>query len=834
MPVRKDEKQQVAELIATLRDAHREIRTLIKSAKREEAAVILADCQECMESVYAFVCDAARLNETEHQTLQARCTDYIRALFEVSNADSSVSATECYEQLQRTLKSAANFIINDLPTRKEIVFFPYKAAMWDCLESVWSAACADRDCDVYVVPIPYYTKNRDGSLGRRHYEGTDFPRYVTVMPFTKYSLKDRKPDIAYIHNPYDEGNHVTSIDPGYYCEEIKKYAGLLVYVPYFVAGTSGMMMKTAASYRADLTIALSAAFGRDIAQIAGEKKVAALGNPKVDAVLNPIADITLPDEWRQIIAGRKVIFFNTHINSLINLPNRQIAKLRSIFADFAGRKDLVLLWRPHPLSAETIRSMRASVLQSYQRLVDEYRANNIGIYDESADFHTAFFAADAYYGDPSSLSYLFGLTGKPMLQINTGNITPDRELLFSSARLIGDTLYAVSMDFQLLFAVNMEEGKARYLAPITKVHLRKNCILPGMAHAEGKLLCAPSLGEHICVYDTASGEREHISLKPEFFSPAGSINFQDVVVCGSRVFFIPFTYGRIVCYDKADGSLRYIDFRDKLRPIQTQECPIIDGAAFGIGSAVVEGEIYIPLRGVNAVFVLNAAKLTSRVIPVGSKRSGFAACCFAEGCLWFSPAAGKSGLLRWNIKTGETTEFPEINGRGLSCWQIVYADGRVWVNMPAGLGLCSVDVATNEVHFETVWDSDMEIGGVPRREFAMFLSGENNAYLLAQSAGDRRIYRIDRSGRKALFVPDLDEEQTRLVRAALPDKDTGILSSGYFRWENRLDSPAEKLARMIECEPVSAEQTAAFSRIIANSDGSAGKKIHEFVKRRSN
>lgn len=35
-------------------------------------------------------------------------------------------------------------------------FFPYKASMWDSLESVYLVAKEDSDCDVYCVPISYY------------------------------------------------------------------------------------------------------------------------------------------------------------------------------------------------------------------------------------------------------------------------------------------------------------------------------------------------------------------------------------------------------------------------------------------------------------------------------------------------------------------------------------------------------------------------------------------------------------------------------------------------------------------------------------------------------
>lgn len=57
----------------------------------------------------------------------------------------------------------------------EVVFLPYKASMWDSLESVWRKYDADPEWRAKVVPIPYYDKNADGSFGEYHYEGNEYP-----------------------------------------------------------------------------------------------------------------------------------------------------------------------------------------------------------------------------------------------------------------------------------------------------------------------------------------------------------------------------------------------------------------------------------------------------------------------------------------------------------------------------------------------------------------------------------------------------------------------------------------------------------------------------------
>ena len=90
----------------------------------------------------------------------------------------------------------------DIPVRKEVVFFPYKASMWDSLESVYLAAKEDPECDAYCVPIPYYVRNPDRSLGQMHYEGNEYPKNIEVIDWQSWAGGERKPDVIYIHNPF--------------------------------------------------------------------------------------------------------------------------------------------------------------------------------------------------------------------------------------------------------------------------------------------------------------------------------------------------------------------------------------------------------------------------------------------------------------------------------------------------------------------------------------------------------------------------------------------------------------------------------------------------------
>ena len=87
---------------------------------------------------------------------------------------------------------------------------------------MWKAADEDPDCDAYVIPIPYYDKNQDGSFGEMHYEGDQYPDYVPITAYDEFDFQSHHPDMIFIHNPYDQYNYVTSVDPFLYRPQLKK------------------------------------------------------------------------------------------------------------------------------------------------------------------------------------------------------------------------------------------------------------------------------------------------------------------------------------------------------------------------------------------------------------------------------------------------------------------------------------------------------------------------------------------------------------------------------------------------------------------------------------
>ena len=388
----------------------------------------LTDCQEAAISV------GEAIEQIEGDDTKAvRCLEhYCERLYQISLQLQNTAAQKIYKSLESGLVKAENEI-KHMPVRKTAVFLPYKASMWDSLESVWKAACDDEEWESVVIPIPYYNRNTDDSLGEMQYEGADFPEDVPVTDWQQYSLEKEHPDIIFIHNPYDQFNIVTTVHPLFYASRIKDYTEKLVYIPYFVhqndivaehycvlPGTiyADVVILQSEKVREQYLRYYEAALpelvekqGRE----AIEKKFQALGSPKFDVPADSQNDI--PEEWREFLGqGKKVIFFNTHLRGLMQGQSEQfLRKLEWVFNFFQKQEDVVLLWRPHPLMVETARAMNPEAVEPYLKLVERYRRQKIGIYDDSRELHRAIDLSDAYYGSGSSVVELFRQQGKPVM-----------------------------------------------------------------------------------------------------------------------------------------------------------------------------------------------------------------------------------------------------------------------------------------------------------------------------------------------------------------------------------------------------------------------------------
>ena len=444
--MRKVQKQQVEELLRQIGEAHIQLKQYIEQGSMQTAMELLTECQNAAIAIGTLIEDT----EGKGQQAVTILEEYCELIYQIHGslaAGSNVNANKIYKSLRQKLIKAENSVRNDIKIKTVAVFLPYKASMWDSLESVWKAADADPDCDVYVVPVPYYDKNPNGSFREIHYEGDLYPAYVPITRYDKYDLEAEHPDVIYIHNPYDQCNLVTSVPPFYFSENLKKFTDKLVYIPYFVlteikpnddVAIEGMkhFITTPAVFNAHRVIVQSEDMKQvyikvlldstnnhsDAARKYWEDKILGLGSPKFDKVSSTKKEnLEIPKEWLRIInkpdgSRKKIIFYNTSVGALLQHNEKMLEKMLYVFDVFKeNQEEVALLWRPHPLIQATVESMRPQLWMEYNRIVRKYREEGWGIYDDSSDIDRAIALSDAYYGDGSSVVQMYQQTGKPIM-----------------------------------------------------------------------------------------------------------------------------------------------------------------------------------------------------------------------------------------------------------------------------------------------------------------------------------------------------------------------------------------------------------------------------------
>jgi hypothetical protein len=733
--MRKNHQKQISELLKTLGEAHIEIKRRLLSGDIPSVMRLLSDCQDGAAQAGNFIEKLEGEGTKTVMLLEEYCESLYRTGLETEYSnENGESAAKRVKKLQARLVAIENSVKTELvPDKIEIAFIPYKASMWDALESVWLAAKDDPSCDAYVIPAPYYDRLTDGSFGRMHYEGGEYPDYVPVTDWRDYDFEERRPDMIFTHNPYDGGNLVTSIHPDFYCERLKIFTDLLVYIPYFVTvdDVPEHFCVCAGTLHADRVIVQSEKIRQTYIRVfkefekknnckgrfgRAETKFVALGSPKFDKVLSTKReDCDIPAGWRRLIekpdgTRKHIILYNTSIAAILEGNERYLKKLRSVLDTFREYDDVVLWWRPHPLNEATYGSMRPQLLAEYESLIASYRRAGLGIYDDTPDLHRAVAWTDAYYGDWSSLVVMYGLTGKAMCIQNTYMLSQNhRGLAFESMCDGGEYFWFTSCDFNALFRMDKRTWEAEYMGSFPNERLGALRLYGLIATYNGKLYFAPYYANEIAIYDIASREFEKIALAPvetDRNASYGAEKFYSIKQCGKWIFFIPASYPALLRYDTENGALEY--FSEWISPLNKHMAEADSHKIFFADAVIVENKIYAAAWNANAVVVFDTDAYDANIIIVGDKTCRYKSICFDGSVFWLLPRH-ENAVVMWDSVSSECKEY----GLPASCikkeygfWSICYASGAVWLFPCQTNSAMKIDVRNGAVSGADVFQAE--------------------------------------------------------------------------------------------------------------------------------
>lgn len=660
--MRKYQVEQIKKHISGLYDVQWEIKHCMEEKTYQTADELVIACQELAIQIGNFIEQV----ECEGHVTVSHLESYCEVIFQVHEAlqaGDEVNSDLLFEKLNNALAAVENSIKNDMKIRREAVFLPYKASMWDSLESVWKEAHADPDCDAYVIPIPYFDRNDDGTVKEMHYEGDSYPDYVPITKFDAFDFGAHRPDMIFIHNPYDGANFVTSVHPFFYSDNLKKYTDCLVYIPYFASagGMSEGQAMCPAYLHVDYIVIQSEKFRNFYDASIPDEKFLAFGSPKFDSVIQKCQNPPkAPKEWQEKMTKAdgskiKVFFYNTSIGGMLENTDNFLKKVAYVFDCFEGRNDVCLLWRPHPLLESTFDSMRPNHKPIYEALKQRFIENKLGIYDSTPCMEDSIAMSDVYIGDAaSSLVSLFGVAGKPLFILdNSIHSTPKEDswkyIIQHSIRGDKNNRYTIIY------------GKKLFFTPGNDLHFHYLCDLPNEYAGAGyyqrafaykdKVFMIPLNAQDILVMD--QNQRFHkIPLKREVEQAGVFSWFAYHIDIPEYLFLFPQQYPAMVRLNLDTEEVEYIyGVRDYNR---TE----VNGQKVYAAKWTIDDQVCIMNPEGTEITTINI-----RTLEISTKRVAFNRLLIGVGAekkndtvLWMIPYEG-TVVTRWNRITGEMRDY---------------------------------------------------------------------------------------------------------------------------------------------------------------------------------
>ena len=820
----------------------KDVASLCKKAIQQDTDVLITILQDIQEAVIAV---GERVEkEVDDPVDIVACLESLCEVFYLlsENPDDR----ETYGKQISDILEQVIAMISKMQAGYQIVFFPYKADMWDALESIWLACKEDPLCDCKVVPIPYYHFDSDKKEWLYRYEIDSFPSYVPVIDYTEYNLEEEA-DVAFVHNPYDEYNYVTHVHSDYYSYNLKKYVNKLFYVPYYV--TTGFIAeehKMLSVYQnADYLVVQSDSFKEGLKQYPYYNKAIVMGSPKLDRVIRLSGRTDLvPEEWKCILQDKKCLMLNTSLGQFLNDSVAYLRKIAYIFEIIKQRDDIVLIWRPHPLLRSTIESMRPQLLPVYLKLEQYFEKEKIGILDKTPDIINTIAIADGYIGETSSsVVNLFEVAGKPLFILNN-YITEDfseedrQMVLLADCEKVGDSYYCTSIECSSIFEV--KDKKWNHMTQKIGMKNLPKWLPVGVrgTRVRDSIFYAPVWSEECLEYNLKKNREEEISS----IHGKKILNFRFTAAYKNRVFYFPNNTKCILEYNTRTKLWK--EYAEPIRALQEHiKTQIYEDVC---GYFVSDNLVWMTTLYSNRVLCFDMETGRYQVDSFGDESACYSAVAVIEDCLYLSDA--RTGAVEgWNLKTRKREvyyDMPEgyrifsnIQGRKLAHLYLIPA-GKHLIAVPfTANGLVSINLETNEVTLlaeEFFEDVLQEANGYrPEAHGAVTFAKKMDAKtLLLQKCRDGALLEMDLdSGEYQVSVPKLaSEELTKLLdgedgfEKSYTNGEFARRESRYFSFEAFL----EDLVHEHLDEPM-IRQKQAMETMAVNLDGTCGEKVHEFM-----
>ncbi|HWT73632.1 MAG TPA: hypothetical protein VN258_02790 [Mobilitalea sp.] len=825
------QKQSILEMLGTIFDLHKQLLII----KKENIEELLCMCQERAITIGNKIEES---EENESITISL-LEDYCEKIYQLSLINYTANELNQFildidYQIERIKDRIENYISDEL---YEVVFMPYNATMWDSMESVYKEAIKDDRCSVSVIPIPYFNINKNKDTLDAKYEGDRFPEYLKITDYKKYNMKEMRPDIIFIHNPYDEYNHVTRVSQEFYSSELIKYTDHLVYIPYYISEsfTIEELCAMPGVRNAWRVFVQSEEIRMQYLKWNDPSKIVATGSPKIDCLLDMNSrQNCIKEEWMEVIKGRTVFLYNTHLNNIINESKELIKKIKYVISIFRDRDDIALIWRPHPLSVETAKSFSEEILYDYLEIIVEFKSLNNTIYDDTPDLYHSIGLSDAYIGDSSSsVVKLYGITGKPILflnEIHLLKVHPKKCIRTISPALIDDNIYMFSWEYNALYCYNMKTENINYITNFSQEDSMKQYLYSETIVYGTKIYYSPCSEKSMAVYDTGTGNVEYVLLEKEGY------NNYNIIRIDWHIFILPIYYSsKVFILDVRSNTITTIP--------TSYDSTISNFKNFGLiplfyGDIIVGDKIWRVCRIGTFLQTYDYNNNIFDYYEVNCNAKSFGDITFDGTDFWILPN-GNDNILRWNSQSKTVTEiniFTEIEkaDENILYHKICYINGGVWLIPCFADVIIRIDVENLEIikiSYENIAGFSKDYDSA--QTFNDYVIHDNNLLLFPYKSNaivsiDVETYTVEALPTQIKFDNNEIEWVNNITHG------DGTKEDKFYNCSHTYEERVCSLSQFIQIvtgssDTYNEQRVKYYSQNIINADGSCGEKIWEYI-----
>lgn len=342
-----------------------------------------------------------------------------------------------------------------------IAFFAQEFSVWPSLQAAYEYCQKDPRFETKLVYVPF---SHNGNIVEEEI-APYYRQNLPVIPYNQFDIKEENLDVAVLVKAYDV------MPVGYSGQELAAICETLSYIPYHISlfGTHFEANRTALGfdvfYSGQPVQTLTRYFVVDSPGLAAHTaannlrngaNLLHIGHPRMDLYQGDQKSFPLPEAWQKKIKNRTVFLYNSHHTEEFSTF---FDYSEDLFRFFAANPDMALIWRPHPLMKSRFADRNIMSERQWNKLVKKINASRNIIFDDSPEYHTAFYYAHALITDISSLFAEYMFLNRPILLLSRLKDDTNRYQILFSKELLAGAERAFCLEDIKTFLLNTKMGQ---------------------------------------------------------------------------------------------------------------------------------------------------------------------------------------------------------------------------------------------------------------------------------------------------------------------------------------------------------------------------------------